>query len=116
MALTVWVTGSAILAHVGNANPTAGDTAWATACAQAVSAGINRQLGAAADPLPDGALAELTPAALVAGTEAYKRREAPWGITGYTDLQGGAVRVSRDWLAAIGPQVNRYASLAERFG
>lgn len=115
MALTVWVTGAAILAHVGNVAPTPTDTAWAAACATAVTEGINRQLRAAADPLPDGALGELTAAALIAGTEAYKRREAPWGITGYVDLQGSAIRVARDYLDAIGPQIDRYASLVGGF-
>ena len=115
MALTVWVTGPQILAHVGNVTPTASDTAWSAACATAISDGINRELGRNADPLPTGALAELTAAALVAGTEAYKRREAPFGVTGYTDLMGGAIRVSRDWLDAIGPQIDRYASIVERF-
>lgn len=116
MALTVWVTGSAILDHVGNATPTAGDTSWAGACASAVTAGINTRLGSAADPLPAGALDELTGAALVAGTEAYKRREAPWGITGYVDMSGSAMRVARDWLAAIGPQVDRYRAVSDGIG
>jgi hypothetical protein len=115
VALTVWVDGAAILAHVGNATPTQTDASWADACASAVTDGINRRLRAAADPLPDGALAELTAAALVGGTEAYKRRKAPFGITGYVDLQGSAIRVSRDWLDSIDPMIRRYASLVGSF-
>lgn len=115
MALTVWVTGSDILQHVGNTSPSSADTYWAAQCAEAVSSGINRYLGVAADPLPEGALEEIAPAAIVAGTEAYKRREAPWGMTGYLDLQGAALRVSRDWLDSIRPQLQRWASPVERF-
>ena len=46
----------------------------------------------------------------MAGVEAYKRREAVFGITGYVDLQGAAIRVARDYLEAQRPILDRYAT------
>ena len=58
-------------------------------------------------PLP----AELRWAALGAGVESYKRREVTFGLTGYIDLQGAAIRVARDYLEAIAPLIARYATV-----
>lgn len=104
-----WVTGAAILAQAGNTAPAAADVEWADACASAVSAGIDLRLDGmlVLEPLPS----ELTWAALVAGVEAYKRREATFGLTGYVDLQGAAIRVARDYLESIAPIVARYATV-----
>jgi hypothetical protein len=104
-----WVTGSAILAHAGKRTPTAEDEEWAALCAQAVNAGMDHRLEGAlyVDPPPP---AELTFAALQAGTEAFKRREAVFGLTGYVDLQGAAVRIARDYLEAQAPIIQRYAT------
>jgi hypothetical protein len=105
-----WVTGAAILAQVGNVAPSVGDADWADACASAVSAGLDMRLfGTVVDPL--ALPAELTWAALMAGVEAYKRREATFGLTGYVDLQGAAIRVARDYLESIGPIIARYATV-----
>jgi hypothetical protein len=108
-----WTTADAILTQSGaSADPAAAapaDRDWAEACAAAVNAGIDARLEGAvyvSPPLP----AELTWAALTAGVEAYKRREATFGITGYVDLQGAAIRVARDYLEAIAPQLERYAT------
>jgi hypothetical protein len=111
--LTEWVTGAAILAALGIAAPSADDTAWADACASAVSAGVDRRLvGVGGDvALDPAAFSELTWAATIAGAEAYKRREAVYGLTGYVDLEGAAIRVARDYLEGIGPIIARYATV-----
>lgn len=110
-----WVTGEAILKQTGIASPSADDSEWADACAAAVSAGLDARLAGAVWPSPlTGELlppAELTWAALMGGVEAYKRREATFGLTGYVDLQGAAIRVARDYLEAIAPIIARYATV-----
>jgi hypothetical protein len=109
-----WVTGPAILEHAGNRAPTDRDSAWADACALAVSAGLDHRLEGTAwvNPLivPPVQPPELVTVALNAGTEAYKRREAVFGLTGYLDLQGAAIRVARDYLEAQAPIIARYAT------
>jgi hypothetical protein len=40
--------------------------------------------------------------------EAYKRREAPFGVTGFADLEGAAVRVARDSLEGVKPGLARW--------
>jgi hypothetical protein len=91
------------------------DTEWATACAAAVSAGFDARLEGAvwvSVPIdPPELPAELRLAARLAGIEAYKRREATFGITGYVDLQGAAIRVARDYLEAAAPIIRRYATV-----
>jgi hypothetical protein len=112
--VTQWVTGAAILEQSGAypdaAGATPADAAWADACADAVNEGFDARLDGAvypAPPLP----AELTWAALSAGVEAYKRREATFGLTGYVDLQGAAVRIARDYLEGVAPLIARYATV-----
>lgn len=102
-----WVTGADILAGVGNDNPTPEDTEWADASAAAVNAGFDKALEGATypDPAP-----ELDWSARVAGMETYKRREATFGLTGYVDLQGAAIRIARDYLEAQRPILARYAT------
>jgi len=107
-----WTTGPEILTHLGVGTPGAGDSEWAALCAAAVSAGVDRRLSDA--ELADGSdpvlYAELRFAARIAGAEAYKRREAAFGVTGYTDLQGIAIRVARDYLESVSPIIARYAT------
>jgi hypothetical protein len=107
-----WVTGPAILAHWNVRVPAAEDSTWAELCAAAVNAGMARRLADAELVIPiDPALyAELHYAAIVAGAEAYKRREAAFGVTGYSDLQGIAIRVARDYLESVSPIIARYAT------
>jgi len=108
-----WVTGAAILAALGVATPDATDSAWADACAAAVNAGIDARMAGVPviDPPDPGAYPELTWAATIAGAEAYKRREAVYGLTGYVDLEGAAIRVARDYLEGIAPIIARYATV-----
>lgn len=101
-----FVTGSQILAFVGVSAPTAQDTEWANSVAAAVDIGITTRLNGAT--VADDS--ELNAAALLAGAEAYKRREASFGLTGYADLEGNAIRVARDYLAGIAPMIDRYSN------
>jgi hypothetical protein len=107
-----WVTGDEILVQSGAASdPSAAapaDKTWADLCAAAVSGGFDAKLDGVTFATPP---AELTFAALTAGVEAYKRREATFGLTGYVDMQGAAIRVSRDYLDAIAPLLARYATV-----
>jgi len=104
----MFVEPDAILAYVGIKAPTTDETAWAEACAAAVNDGINVRLNGAAitDPPP----AELKTAAVMAGSEAFKRREAPFGITGFNDIEGNAIRLARDYLDSIRPIIDRYGA------
>jgi hypothetical protein len=106
--MAVFVEPDAILAYVGIKLPTDAETAWATACANAVNDGISVRLNGALilDPYP----AELTTAALMAGGEAFKRREAPFGITGFNDMEGNAIRLARDYLDGVRPVIDRYGA------
>jgi len=107
-----WVTADAILTQAGAPVPASpDDTQWAGICAAAVDAGLNKKL--IGQLIPDGpvdpnAAPELSWVALGAGVEAYKRREAVFGVTGYSDLQGIAIRVARDYLDAYAPILDRY--------
>jgi hypothetical protein len=110
--VTEWVTAAAILTRSGApAAPSPDDSEWAELCAAAVNAGIDDVLE---DALAEGSVAGTEPELLwlasSAGVEAYKRREAVFGITGYVDLQGAAIRVARDYLEASRPILNRYAT------
>jgi hypothetical protein len=105
---TAWTSGTAIIGLVGATSPSAADTAWADRCATAVNAQVDEYLGVdawAPDPDRDEAIAQL---ADLAGVEAYKRREAPFGVTGFADLEGAAVRVARDSLEGVKPGLARW--------
>jgi hypothetical protein len=108
-----WVTGALILEQLRVTVPAPEDVTWSDLCAGAVNAGIASRLADAAfvSPPPPELYAELSWAALTAGTEAYKRREATFGLTGFVDWQGAAVRVSRDYLDSVAPIIARYATV-----
>jgi hypothetical protein len=103
----VFVTADDIIAYVGVKNAGEAETAWATACAKAVNDGIAVRLNGAVitNPAPP----ELSTAAIMAGGEAYKRREVPFGVTGFSDNEG-AIRIARDYLEAIKPMIDRYSA------
>jgi hypothetical protein len=106
-----WVTAETILTRAGApASPSAEDSAWAAVCADAVNAGLDARLEGAVWVTPPPLPPELVYVAQIAGVEAYKRREAVFGITGYVDLQGAAVRIARDYLEAQAPIIARYAT------
>lgn len=102
-----WVTGAAILADLGITAPDEQEQSWADLAAGAVSAGMDARLVGAT---VTGDEPELLAAGMMAGRETYKRREAVFGITGYVDLQGAAIRIARDYLDAIEPILGRYAT------
>lgn len=110
--MTEWVTAAAILGGSGApSSPSPADEEWAEMCAAALNAGIDDVLS---DTLADGTVTGTEPEvvwlARIGGTEAYKRREAVFAITGYVDLQGTAIRVARDYLEGVRPILARYAS------
>jgi hypothetical protein len=111
--MTEWVTGAEILTHLHVSIPAPEDVTWAEVCAGAVNGGIGVRLVDAPfiEPPPPDLYAEIHYAAIVAGSEAYKRREAAFGITGYADLQGIAIRVARDYLDSVAPILARYATV-----
>lgn len=102
-----WVEGDAVLTFVGIASPSQEEEDWAATVAAAISAGFDHRLS---DADVDGTEPELVAAALTAAGDAYKRRETPFGVTGYADLQGAAIRVARDPLEAVEPILRRYAT------
>jgi hypothetical protein len=110
--VTEWVTAAAILTRSGApSSPSPDDLEFAELCAGAVNAGVDDVLeDAIAEGSVTGTEPELLWLAAMAGVEAYKRREAVFGITGYVDLQGAAIRVARDYLEAQRPILNRYAT------
>jgi hypothetical protein len=105
----IYVTGAQVLALVGITAPSGTETAWATACASAVNAAVEIKLQGVVIDNPSPAYDELTVAAQLAGAEAFKRREAVFGVTGYSDIEGAAIRIARDYLAGVAPLIARYS-------
>ena len=106
---TDWVTGDGVLLFVGVTDPTPGETVWADSVAKAVSSGIDTRLNGGVVP-PGYATEEVQVAATLAAAEAFKRAAAPFGVTGYADLSGVAIRVARDYLEGVKPLVDRYSN------
>lgn len=115
--MTEWVTAAVILTRSGApASPSPDDEEFAELCAGAVNAAIDHVLEGSTwvNPLiepPPPLPPEVVWLASMAGIEAYKRREAVFGITGYVDLQGAAIRVARDYIEAQRPILARYATV-----
>jgi hypothetical protein len=103
------LTGVQILTFVGNKQPTAEDIEWADAVALALIAGLTVKLNGAVIASPSMAEDELNVALMIGGAEAYKRREATFGLTGYADLEGNAIKVAKDYLDGVKPLIMRYA-------
>jgi hypothetical protein len=103
-----WVTGAEVLAFVGIDAPSPGESTWSTAVAEAVSTAIDRRLNGGTVPPEDEA--EVRVAATLAAAEAFRRRSAPFGVTGYSDLAGVAIRVARDYLEGVKPLVDRWSN------
>ncbi len=61
------------------------------------------------EPIPD----PITQASVYALLEAYRRKDAPFGIIGAWSSDGVAVRVSRDWLDGVKAALQPYR---ERWG
>jgi len=101
------LTGTQILTFVGVKAPTDEETAWADAVAAALVSGVAHRLNGAIIVDGSGAEDELNVALLIGGAEGYKRREATFGLTGYADIEGNAIRVARDYLDGVRPLIER---------
>ena len=108
MALAL--TGAQVLSFVGVKAPTQEQTDWADMVAAAVLSGATTRLNGAVIESPSGAEDELNVAILLAAAEGFKRQEATFGLTGYADLEGNAIRVARDYLAGVQPLIDRYGN------
>ena len=103
------LTGDLILAFVGVKVPADDEQEWADKVAAALMSGLTHRLNGTV--IEDGSPAEdeLNVALLIGGAEGYKRREATFGLTGYADLEGNAIRVARDYLDGVRPLIERYS-------
>jgi hypothetical protein len=103
---TEYITKEGLLAFIGKGSPSQIEDEWAQKVTDAINEGIDQRLNGAAvtNPVP----AELVTAAYLAGSEAFRRREASFGSTGYSDMEGTATRLARDYLDSIAPVINRY--------
>lgn len=104
-----YVTGAAILTHVGQSSPTADDEAWADDCAAAVDAAITARLDG--ETPGSGFTLELTRSALEDGAAAYLARKAPHGIL-TLGPDGEAVRLGADILRASTAVLGRHLPTA----
>lgn len=98
-----------ILSYVGIKHPGEAEQVWAEMCARSVNDGIMVRLNGAPFPDPVG-VSELHSAAIMAGGEMFKRREAPFGSTGYADTDGSQVNIGRDYLASVKAIIDRYSN------
>lgn len=104
------LTGAQILAFVGVVTPSEQEQTWADAVAAALMSGVLHRLNGAVIVDGSGAEDELNVALLIGGAEAFKRREATFGLTGYADIEGNAIRVARDYLDGVRPLIERYSA------
>jgi hypothetical protein len=114
------VTAEQLREHVGA--PAVTD--WITSSAAAANGAVLRYLGRdfddGADPPSDPLLPPLPPeiqaATLTVAADVFHRRQAPLGISSALDLAGVPLRVQRDWLAGVLPQLDRYRDLRQAIG
>ena len=129
------ISGDDVLTFAGVTQPTPADTEWADLIAAGVSDGIYEYLdwsgpmpseGVRLDQdlldAPDANLdgqgswdqrPEIQMAARLAASEAWRRRDAPFGSTGYLDPTSGAlIRLARDYLEGVKPVLFRYRNMA----
>jgi hypothetical protein len=108
------LTPDGLLAHAGAVAPyDPADLTWAALVIGAAQAGITTALNRGPAPvLEREADLELELALVMAAAEAWKRREAPFAVLPFADLQGGAVRLARDYLDGVRPIIQRYNRVA----
>lgn len=104
-----YVTGAAILTHVGKSSPTAADTAWAGLCADAIEGAIASALDG--ETPSSGGVDQLEVAALTDGAALFNSRAAPHGIQSIGP-DGDVVRLGADALRACKPVIVRVHSTA----
>lgn len=106
-----WVTADQVLGLVGITPPgTAAQAERAALVADAINTGIARVLDRPdpdTDPVVEAGMAELQAAAATAATYAYRRFDTAFDAVAYSDL-GGPVKVARDALAYVMPQLERW--------
>ena len=105
-----WVTAHQVLGLVGITPPgTAAQAERATLVADAINAGMSRALDRPdTDPVLLAGDAELRAAAATAGSYAYRRFDTAFDSVAYSDITGTAVKVARDALAYVAPQLERW--------
>jgi len=93
------------------------DVDWLQRLSQAIMARIADHLDGVvpfdADPSTTAIPDPVTEACITALVEAYRRKEAAFGIIGAFDANGVAMRVSRDWLDPVYAALQPYR---QRFG
>lgn len=108
MALEL-LTGPELLGFVGIDVPTPEESARAVEVSSAIEVAITNRLDWPAERIATAdELLELREAAKLAGAELWARRTATFGVTGYADATGAAIRVSRDPLESVRPMVDRH--------
>ena len=105
----MFVDAAAVLAYCGVKSPSPAETEWATKVANAVESGIAVRLNGAVILDPSPAFDEISLAATYAAGEAYKRKEVPFGGSGFADTATANV-LARDYLASVAPQIDRYGT------
>jgi hypothetical protein len=105
----MYVSASDVLAYAGVKTPSQAETDWATQVASAVESGVNVRLNGAVIVDPSPALDEIKLAATYAAGEAYKRKEVPFGGSGFADT-ATANALARDYLASVAPQIDRHGN------
>lgn len=93
-----YVTGAAILVHVGKGTGTADEQAWAGSCADAIEGAIAARLDG--ETPSAGGINELEVAALQDGAALFNGKAAPHGILS-VGPDGDAVRLGSDTIRVI---------------
>jgi len=83
-------------------SPTDPDLPWLAQLADAVIELINARIDRVSGSTPSGAVPpSVTSSAILALIDAYRRKDATFGIIGAWYPDGVALRVSRDWLDGV---------------
>jgi len=101
-----YVTGAAILTHVGKSSPSAAETTWAGLCADAIEGAIAARLDAGSITPDAAGVNELEVSALTDGAALFNSKAAPNGVLSIGP-DGEAVRVGADSLRATLPVIRR---------
>lgn len=88
--------------------PSDPDLPWLGLLADSVCDQVRQYLDSPTDPLLDPVPYPVTTASVLALVEAYKRKDATFGITGAWSGDGVALRISRDWLDGVKAALNPY--------
>jgi hypothetical protein len=107
-----WIAADRLLRLVGiTGTPTAAQQERAGLVVAQVNVGIARVLDRpdpAFDPVVLAGWPDLEAAAATAAQYAYRRFDTAFDTVGYADLTGAAIKVARDALAYVAPQLERW--------